>query len=77
MTPEEIRNERLKLFATWCNTIATAIWTVGAFIPAAQFIYGILPAKIDETLVYGLGLGCMGLGIIIHLLGQWTLGALE
>jgi hypothetical protein len=43
MTSEERRNESLKLVANWANTIATAIMTAGTFVPAAQFIYGILP----------------------------------
>lgn len=77
MTDEDRSNERVKLFASWMNTIATAIWTVGAFIPAGQFIYGLLPAGTDNALIYGLGVGCMGMGIFIHLSGQWILGYLE
>jgi hypothetical protein len=47
MTPDERRNERLKLTANWANTIGTAIITAGTFIPAAQFIYGVLPKETD------------------------------
>jgi len=77
MTPEEIRNERLKLTANWINTIATGVMTIGGFIPAAQFIYGILPQGVDERLVYGLGVVCIGVAVIIHLVGHWILGYLE
>jgi hypothetical protein len=78
MTPLERRNEHLKLVANWSNTLATAIMTAGSFIPAAQFLYGILdPAKIDVTLVYGAGVICIGVGVLIHLFGQWMLGGLR
>lgn len=60
MTPLERRNEHLKLVANWANTLATAIMTAGSFIPAAQFIYRILPEGTDLTLVYGAGIVCIG-----------------
>jgi hypothetical protein len=77
MTPDERRNERLKLTANWANTIGTAIITAGTFIPAAQFIYGVLPKETDLTMVYGSGVICIGTGILIHLAGQWILGGLR
>jgi hypothetical protein len=40
MTPTERANEHLKLVANWLNTVATAIIAAGAFVPAAQFIFG-------------------------------------
>jgi hypothetical protein len=77
MTPDELRNERLKLTANWTNTIGTAIITAGTFIPAAQFIYGVLPKETDLTMVYGSGVICIGSGVFIHLAGQWILGGLR
>jgi hypothetical protein len=77
MTFDERRNERLKLTANWTNTIGTAIITAGTFIPAAQFLYGVLPKETDLTTVYGSGVICIGSGIIIHLAGQWILGGLR
>jgi hypothetical protein len=77
MTSEERRNESLKLVANWANTIATAIMTAGTFVPAAQFIYGILPQNANLTVVYGSGVICIGAGILIHLGGQWFLRGLE
>ncbi len=77
MTDDDRRNERLKLVATWANTIATAVITVGTFLPTAQFIYGILPAGADQGLI---GIGaviCLGTGLILHLTGQWILGGLK
>jgi hypothetical protein len=77
MTPSERRNEHLKLVANWANTIATAIMTAGTFIPAAQFIYGILPKDTDLTVIYGSGVVCIGTGILIHFWGQWFLRGLR
>ena len=77
MTEEDKHNERLKLAANWMNTISTGILTVGALIPSAQFVFGILPLGIDQGLVYGSGVGCIGVGIFLHLAGQWILGYLE
>jgi hypothetical protein len=77
MTPDDHRNERLKLMANWSNTIATAIVTVGTFIPIAQFIYGILPAGTDPNLVNAGAFICLGMGLLIHLAGQWFLGGLR
>lgn len=77
MTEAERRNERLKLVANWSNTIATAIMTAGTFVPAAQFIYGFLPANTPLDLVYGAGVICIGSGVLIHLMGQWMLGGLR
>jgi hypothetical protein len=77
VTPDERRNERLKLTANWANTIATAIMAAGTFVPAANFIYGILPQNTDLAVVYGSGVICIGAGILIHLWGQWIMGGLE
>ncbi|MGQ0682286.1 hypothetical protein [Bradyrhizobium sp.] len=74
---DERRSERLKLVANWANTIATAVITVGTFVPLGQFVFGILPKDVDLDLVYGAAPLCLGAGVIIHLGGQWTLGGLR
>jgi hypothetical protein len=38
---DQIRNEHIKLFANWCNTIAAGIVAVGVFTPLAVQLYGI------------------------------------
>jgi hypothetical protein len=70
-------NEHLKLTANWVNTIATATMTVGTFVPAFQWIYGILPKDTDWALVVTLGVICILLGIFIHLMGHLALGGLK
>jgi hypothetical protein len=77
LTADERRNERLKLTANWANTLATAIITIGTFVPLAQYVYGILPANADPVMVYGSAMVCIGAGWLIHLLGQWILGGLR
>ncbi|MGT2503870.1 hypothetical protein ACVOMS_29780 [Bradyrhizobium guangxiense] len=77
MTPEEIQNERLKLTANWFNTLATGVLTAGLFVPAAQFLFGVLPANTDVGLVYAIGGVCIVAGVGLHFMGQWTLGGLE
>jgi hypothetical protein len=77
MTEDDRRNEHLKLMANWLNTMATAVMTAGTFIPAAQFLFGILPQGADLGLIYGTGAICFGTGVLIHLLGQWILGELR
>jgi Flp pilus assembly protein TadB len=77
MTPEEIRNERRKLVANWCNTLATAVLTAGLLVPAAQFIFGVLPAGADMALVYGTGGVCAVAAVGIHFVGHMVLRGLE
>jgi hypothetical protein len=48
MTLDEKVNENIKLVANWLNKVATVILAAGSFVPAAQFIYGILPQGIDD-----------------------------
>lgn len=77
MTDEERQNEHFKLVANWGNTLATAIVAAGAFVPAAQAIFGFLPQGTDLALVYGTGAICIGLGLIIHLIGHLILRGLQ
>jgi hypothetical protein len=77
MTPDERRNEHLKLVANWSNTVATAIIAAGTFIPAAQFIFHLLPTNTETGLVFGTGLVCIVSGLAIHLFGHVFLGGLR
>ena len=77
MTPTERANEHLKLVANWLNTVATAIIAAGAFVPAAQFVFGVLPPGANPIAVYGMGLICIGSGVLIDLAGHQFLGGLK
>ncbi|CCE08455.1 conserved hypothetical protein [Bradyrhizobium sp. STM 3843] len=77
LTPDDRRNERLKLLANWANTLATAIVSVGVFVPIGQEIYGFLPQSTDPTLVYISAPICFAAGLLLHLGAQWLLGGLR
>jgi hypothetical protein len=75
--PDLIRNERIKLFSSWCNTIAASIITVGVFTPLALKIYGFGEPPKNADLLAGLPLVCIGAAIILHFGGQWALEYLD
>jgi hypothetical protein len=77
MTPDEIRNEHLKLVANWFNTLATGIITAGTFLPLAQFIFHIMPNNTEPGLVVATGLVCIVVGFALHLLGHLFVGVLR
>jgi hypothetical protein len=75
--PDLIRNERLKLFSSWCNTIAASIITVGVFTPLALNIYGLgEPPKNEDLLAY-LPWVCICAAIFLHFGGQMALEYLD
>jgi hypothetical protein len=77
MTPDEKLNENRKLLANLLNAVANSVLTVGTFVPAAQFLFGFLPAGANEVLLYGTGLICIGTAVLIHLLGHLVLRSLQ
>ncbi|TPQ27145.1 hypothetical protein C2U70_30955 [Bradyrhizobium guangdongense] len=77
MTPEEIRNEHLKHIASWLNTLGAAIFTAGCFVPAAQFIFNLLPTGTGSGLVVGIGVVCFVGAFALHLTGHVILGGLR
>jgi hypothetical protein len=77
LTDDDKDNEHVKLVANWLNTIATAILTAGAFVPAAQYIFGFLPETTDSGLVYGVAIVCVMGAVALHLIGQAALGLLK
>jgi hypothetical protein len=46
-------------------------------VPAAQFIFHILPQTIDTELVFGVGWICVATAGVLHIMGQLILGALR
>src|SRR5829696_7496192 len=48
-----VDNERVKLTATWLNTLASATATVGVLAPLASFVYGLgqSPLSVSASLV--------------------------
>ena len=67
-----VHNERTKLTAAWLNALATALVAAGGFAPAAAMLYGLASAPLEFGFVIAVLLGCMTLGLAIHV-GAWAL----
>jgi hypothetical protein len=72
-----VHNERTKLTAAWCNTLATALVAAGAFAPAAAWLYGLSALLITPGYLFGVAIACAALGLSIHLVGRAYLGRLR
>ena len=77
MNDDDKRNEHLKLMANAFNTLAAAVATTGTLVPAAQFIFAILPKTVDPSLVGAIGISCVGAGIFLNSIGQAVLRGLR
>jgi hypothetical protein len=76
MTPEEIWNERLKLFASYLNGLAIAMITAGVFGPIVSYVYGIIP-NANPVLVFLSTVGCFAASAVIHSMAVSILGGLR
>lgn len=72
-----VHNERTKLTAAWLNGLGTALVAAGFFAPAAALLYGLSPPATGLNYMFGLGFGCLGLGIGLHVVGRVVLGRLH
>jgi hypothetical protein len=72
-----VHNERTKLTAGWLNTLATALVAAGFFAPAAALLYGLSRPPAGYGYIVALVLGCLALGVGLHLLGRLLLGGLR
>lgn len=59
-----VRNERLKLSATYLNGVAIAILAVGGFAPATAVVTGASAAA--SSLAFVLLLVCVGASVALH-----------
>jgi len=62
-------NERIKLTASWFNTLATALVTAGAFAPAAATFYGVSMPAISGGQMLAAVVGCLTVGVGLHVGG--------
>jgi hypothetical protein len=72
-----VLNERLKLLATWFNTVAAAFLTKGVVAPVITVVYGLAPKDLDPALVFASSMICMLVSGGLHLAGSSILGALQ
>ena len=72
-----VRNERLKLTASWLNTLAGACMTAGVIAPLAAALFGVATVPVS-SLTLGLGVLIFFLvGIGLHLLARLVLKGLR
>jgi hypothetical protein len=71
-----VHNERTKLTANWCNTLATALIAAGTFAPVAAGFYGV-SASHGSNYIFVFALGCFALGLGLHVAGRTLLGRLR
>ena len=72
-----VANERTKLTASWLNALATALVTAGFLAPGAALLYGLSQLSIGIAYMLALALGCLVLGVGIHVAGRAILGRLR
>jgi hypothetical protein len=72
-----VLNERLKLLANWCNTVAAALVTTGVLGPIFAIIYGLSPKALDPALVFTSSLVCILVSAALHLAGRSFLDGLQ
>jgi len=70
-------NERIKLTASWFNTLATALVAAGAFAPAAAAFYGLSLPAICGGRMFAAVVGCLAVGVGLHVVGVVLLGKLR
>jgi hypothetical protein len=73
-----IKNERVKLTATWLNTLAAATIVTGVLAPIAAFVFG-LPASgaVSVRSFLFAAVAWLLSGIILHWVARYMLGSLE
>ena len=73
-----IHNERVKLTATWVNTIAAATIVAGVIAPIAAIVFGLPASGALSTASFELAtLAWLFLGAILHLIARYLLGSLQ
>ena len=72
-----VRNEKRKLSAGWCNTLATAVLTAGVFAPLAAIFYELTNSAVNRPFLLGAIGICLAGGFALHFLGRLLLERLE
>ena len=74
---KNVRNEKRKLSAGWCSTLAAAILTAGTFAPLAAVFYELTSSPVNRAfLLLGAGICAVG-GFALHFVGRFLLERLE
>ncbi|MET0968931.1 MAG: hypothetical protein ABWY18_07000 [Tardiphaga sp.] len=71
------RNERRKLSATLCNTVAAGLLTVGVFAPTVALVLHVEDARNSTITLIGLFVVALTISAAFHLGGRQILERLE
>lgn len=72
-----VRNEQLKVRATFLNTAGSGLLTVGVAGPLAAYLYGVGGAPAPSLGLAGVASTFLGSGFLLHYAAQRTLKGLE
>jgi hypothetical protein len=71
-----VRNERLKLFATYLNGLGIALFAVGGLAPLFSVLYGSTSGN-PMGFVAAVSASCFIASVALHLLGSFILRGLK
>jgi hypothetical protein len=71
------RNERRKLSATFCNTLAAGLLTVGVFAPNVTLVLRADSARGDSVALIGMMATVIVMASSLHYCGRYILEGLE
>jgi hypothetical protein len=73
-----IRNERVKLTATWLNNTAVAVMSLGVLTPTFLWMFRSNDAAMTDSASTGSGiLICMAVSIFLNWLGRFVLRSMD
>jgi hypothetical protein len=71
------REERIKLTASFINSVAVGFITTGTLGPLLTFLFSRLFDSTDPALIATGTVICLFFGVSLHLIGKTVLGALD
>jgi hypothetical protein len=71
-----VRNERLKLFATYLNGLGIALFAVGGLAPLFSFLYGSV-SGVGAIFVASISTICLIVSAALHWMGSLALKRLQ
>ena len=71
-----VRNESIKLFAGWANSISVTVIGAGAVGPFASKYLGLGTQLVGSDAMTNFAVVCICLGTALHLVGQIIIGGL-
>jgi amino acid transporter len=70
---KSVENERTKLLAGFCNTVAAAFLTTGILAPIISTVYGLSDKSLEIGGLIVVSLACMLISAFLHIAGRSVL----